>query len=202
MLEDNQQPQITVEVVSPFLLKDRFHPQSSIPLCCKHRNLLISLWPFEFENLLELFFGIRSISLRGPISQIHMFFFLKLFQLFPSILSRVIPLPKRFQAFFLNDKFHMSPSSILFSDGFAQFCLQNTWRQKDEADSILVDLWFGAFEVPVDDIRSFTWDEMHPPLPPLPLDPFFPTWVWGLISSASSAVVMLIPLYCCLLEAD
>ena len=43
---------------------------------------------------------------------------------------------------------------------------------------------------------------MHPPLPPLPLDPFFPTWVWGLISSASSAVVMLIPLYCCLLEAE
>ena len=80
--------------------------------------------------------------------------------------------------------------------------LPNLANLKDEADSILVDLWFGAFEVPVDDIRSFTWDEMHPPLPPLPLDPFFPTWVWGLISSASSAVVMLIPLYCCLLEAD
>lgn len=64
-----------------------------------------------------------------------------------------------------------------------------------------MDLWFGAFEVPVDEVRSYTWDDLHPPLPPLPIDPFFPTWVWGLITSASSAIVMLIPLYCCPLGA-
>ena len=72
---------------------------------------------------------------------------------------------------------------------------------QDEADAILMDLWFGAFEVPVDEVRSYTWDDLHPPLPPLPIDPFFPTWVWGLITSASSAIVMLIPLYCCPLGA-
>eukprot|EP00438_Fugacium_kawagutii_P012988 Skav230939 [mRNA] locus=scaffold2774:150000:150559:- [translate_table: standard] len=60
-----------------------------------------------------------------------------------------------------------------------------------------MDLWFGAFEVPVDEVRSYTWDDLHPPLPPLPIDPFFPTWLWGLITSASAGIVMLIPLYCC-----
>eukprot|EP00913_Durusdinium_trenchii_P022776 g21382.t1 len=31
--------------------------------------------------------------------------------------------------------------------------------RQDEADAILVDLWFGAFEVPLDEVTSFTWDE-------------------------------------------
>lgn len=75
-------------------------------------------------------------------------------------------------------------------------CLTGVHRQ-DEADGILMDLWFGAFEVPVDEVRSYTWDDLHPPLPPLPIDPFFPTWLWGLITSASAGIVMLIPLYCC-----
>ncbi|CAJ1450865.1 unnamed protein product [Effrenium voratum] len=66
---------------------------------------------------------------------------------------------------------------------------------KAEADAILIDSWFGAFEVPVDEVRSLSWDQMHPPLPPLPVDPFLPTWVWGLATSAASGIVVLVPMY-------
>lgn len=69
--------------------------------------------------------------------------------------------------------------------------------QKDEADQVLIDTWFGAFEIPVDTVTSYTWDEMHPPLPPLPEDPFLPTWAWGLISSAASGILLTLPVYCC-----
>ncbi|CAE7589381.1 Pcsk5 [Symbiodinium sp. CCMP2592] len=68
---------------------------------------------------------------------------------------------------------------------------------KDEADHISMNTWFGAFEVPVDEVQSFTWDQMHPPLPPLPVDPFLPTWAWGLGTSASAAILLLFPIYCC-----
>lgn len=69
--------------------------------------------------------------------------------------------------------------------------------QKDEADQVLIDTWFGAFEIPVDAVTSFTWDDMHPPLPPLPEDPFLPTWAWGLIASAATGILLTIPVYCC-----
>ena len=73
MLEDNQQPQITVEVVSPFLLKDRFH-------------LLISLWPFKIWVLKTIWSwpnepGLLALVvpfLKNP----HPFFFLKCFHPF------------------------------------------------------------------------------------------------------------------------
>jgi len=65
-----------------------------------------------------------------------------------------------------------------------------------DADKIIIDTWFGAFEVPVDVIRTHTWDEMHPPLPQLPSKPYLPYWVWGfIISGATSAVVLLPFLY-------
>ncbi|CAK9116930.1 unnamed protein product [Durusdinium trenchii] len=90
-------------------------------------------------------------------------------------------------------------NGIMLEDYLPQMMVEvvSPFLLKDEADAILVDLWFGAFEVPLDEVTSFTWDEVHPPLPPLPLEPFLPVWLWGLITSASSAVVMLIPLYCC-----
>ena len=68
---------------------------------------------------------------------------------------------------------------------------------QDEADQISMNTWFGAFEVPVDEVKSFTWDQMHPPLPPLPVPPFLPTWAWGLGTSASAAILLLLPVYCC-----
>ena len=60
-----------------------------------------------------------------------------------------------------------------------------------------MNTWFGAFEVPVDDVQSFTWDQMHPPLPPLPIQPLLPTWAWGLGTSASAAILLMLPVYCC-----
>ena len=68
---------------------------------------------------------------------------------------------------------------------------------QDEVDQISMNTWFGAFEVPVDEVQSFTWDEMHPPLPPLPVEPLLPTWAWGLGTSASAAILLLLPVYCC-----
>ncbi|CAE8728216.1 unnamed protein product, partial [Polarella glacialis] len=35
------------------------------------------------------------------------------------------------------------------------------------------------------------------PLPPLPVDPFLPSWAWGLGGAFCSAVAMTIPMYCC-----
>lgn len=68
---------------------------------------------------------------------------------------------------------------------------------KTNADKVSIDMWFGAFEIPVDDVTSFTWADMHQPLPPLPKDPLIPGWGYGFIASAVIGILVLVPLYCC-----
>eukprot|EP00747_Dinoflagellata_sp_TGD_P212877 gnl/TRDRNA2_/TRDRNA2_85917_c0_seq3.p1 gnl/TRDRNA2_/TRDRNA2_85917_c0~~gnl/TRDRNA2_/TRDRNA2_85917_c0_seq3.p1 ORF type:complete len:581 (+),score=46.92 gnl/TRDRNA2_/TRDRNA2_85917_c0_seq3:179-1921(+) len=71
------------------------------------------------------------------------------------------------------------------------------WITKAEADVVPIDTWFGAFAIPMDEIESMTWDTVHPVLPPLPIEPFLPSWAWGLCVSAALAVLVLFPMYCC-----
>jgi len=66
---------------------------------------------------------------------------------------------------------------------------------KADADKVTIDTWFGAFEIPVDVVTTHTWDELHPPLPKLPPEPFLPTWVYGLIASGGMTLLILLPLY-------
>lgn len=67
---------------------------------------------------------------------------------------------------------------------------------KAEADRILIDTWFGAFEIPVDEVISMTWDSVHPPVPELPEEPMIPSWGYGIIVSGVMAVAVLCPMYC------
>lgn len=67
---------------------------------------------------------------------------------------------------------------------------------KADADNILIDTWFGAFEVPVDEVIPLTWDAVHPALPKLEEDPLIPAWAWGFISSFVMSFFVICPLYC------
>eukprot|EP00927_Polykrikos_kofoidii_P074031 TRINITY_DN70019_c0_g1_i1.p1 TRINITY_DN70019_c0_g1~~TRINITY_DN70019_c0_g1_i1.p1 ORF type:complete len:631 (-),score=59.38 TRINITY_DN70019_c0_g1_i1:151-2043(-) len=67
---------------------------------------------------------------------------------------------------------------------------------RSDADHLLIDSWFGAFEVPVDAVKSMSWDELHPPLPALPVEPWAPSWLLGLVGSLISGVVVVVPMYC------
>jgi len=62
-----------------------------------------------------------------------------------------------------------------------------------EADQISIDIWFGTFEVPVDVVTTHDWDELHPPLEPLPADPAIPPWAWGIMASASVTFLIMLP---------
>lgn len=66
---------------------------------------------------------------------------------------------------------------------------------KADADQVAVDTWFGAFDIPLDEIFTSTWDDVHPPLPTLPEEPFLPTWVWGFFASGVITVASILPLY-------
>mmetsp|Transcript_46808 Transcript_46808/g.117938 ORF Transcript_46808/g.117938 Transcript_46808/m.117938 type:complete len:407 (-) Transcript_46808:23-1243(-) len=83
------------------------------------------------------------------------------------------------------------------SEGRLQMTIEvvSPFLPKADADKVSIDTWFGAFEIPVDAVTTHTWDELHPPLPALPVDPLFPTWVYGLVASGGMAMLILLPLY-------
>lgn len=67
---------------------------------------------------------------------------------------------------------------------------------KADADRILIDTWFAAFEIPVDTVMALTWDSVHPPLPLLKEDAMIPAWGWGFIISGCMSFFIICPLYC------
>lgn len=66
-----------------------------------------------------------------------------------------------------------------------------------QVESVSVDRWFGAFEMPVDKIQVLTWTSMHPVPQPLPEDPLVPPWGFGLVFAVLLGISIVIPLYCC-----
>lgn len=68
---------------------------------------------------------------------------------------------------------------------------------KSDADKISIDLWFGAFEIPVDKVVSLTWDSVHPPVAKLPVDPLIPYWLGGIIVSLATGLLIICPMYFC-----
>jgi len=67
---------------------------------------------------------------------------------------------------------------------------------QSDADRVLIDIWFAAFEIPVDEVLTLTWDSVHPPVPKLLEDPPIPAWALGLIVSAIMSFFVICPLYC------
>jgi len=66
---------------------------------------------------------------------------------------------------------------------------------KADVNRILIDAWFGAFEVPVDRVTTHTWDEMHPPPPTPPVLPLIPPWLWGVFVAVVTTLMIIVPLY-------
>lgn len=68
---------------------------------------------------------------------------------------------------------------------------------KASAEDISIDMWFGAFELPCDLVTAHTWAQMHPPVPPLPVDAMIPMWGVGFLVSGLIGLLTILPLYCC-----
>mmetsp|Transcript_74983 Transcript_74983/g.223448 ORF Transcript_74983/g.223448 Transcript_74983/m.223448 type:complete len:583 (-) Transcript_74983:90-1838(-) len=84
------------------------------------------------------------------------------------------------------------------SRGMLQAMLEvvSPFLSKSEADRVLIDSWFGAFEAPVDAVSSLSWDEVHPPPPPEVVKPLIALWMWGLMASGAASVAICFLSYC------